>query len=122
MKADELLKQACKELAGREETYDSPGGERSMEKTVELFRVLTGISISVKLGWLFMVCLKLVRSLQGKHKDDNFVDGSAYMGLAGEASQEEQLAGNVGKLSGVRLATQREIDEARADYEKAREK
>jgi hypothetical protein len=82
--ASSILHQSLNEMADRATTYDSPGGERSMGKTVDMFNALTGLGLTEEQGWLFMVCLKMVRSQQGESRSDNYVDGSAYFALAGE--------------------------------------
>ena len=84
MKAEEILTKAAGHLADRAKTYDKPQGERSMEKTVQMFNTLTGTQLTTEQGWLFMVILKMVRSQQGEYKADNFEDGAAYFALAGE--------------------------------------
>ena len=75
-------------MQDRAQTYDSPGGERSMASTVEAFNALTGHTLTEEQGWKFMACLKLARSEQGDYRADNFVDGAAYFGLAGEAAAQ----------------------------------
>lgn len=89
MTANELLNQAVSEMADRAVTYDNSEGERSIPKTVEMFNTLTGHNLTYTQGWLFMTCLKMVRCQQGSHKQDNFVDGAAYMALAGESAASE---------------------------------
>lgn len=89
MKAPEILSQAAAEMADRAATYDRPEGERSMEAAVGAFAHMTGVKLTPTQGWLFMVCLKGVRSQQGAHRPDSFVDGSAYFALAGEAAETE---------------------------------
>jgi len=84
MNADTILSQAQFEMADRSKTYDKPEGERSMAATTQAFSAITGIHMTEQQGWLFMATLKMVRSQQGQHRPDNFVDGSAYMALAGE--------------------------------------
>lgn len=86
MKATDFLEKARAEMKDREKTYDSASGERSMRATVAMFNAMTGFEITEEQGWKFMVCLKLVRSEQGDFRDDNFVDGVAYFGLAGETA------------------------------------
>jgi len=86
MFARDFLAQADKEMADRATFYDAPQGERSMAKTVELFNVLKGTELTEEDGWKFMQLLKLVRSEQGNFRADNFVDGAAYVSLAGEAA------------------------------------
>jgi hypothetical protein len=82
--AEHILVAAAGHMRQRAETYDAPGGERSMEKTVALFNVLHGTDLTVVDGWRFMALLKLVRSTQGAYRADNFEDLAAYAALAGE--------------------------------------
>jgi hypothetical protein len=84
MKAEDILTKAAGHLADRAKTYDRPEGERSMEKTVQMFNTLAGTQLTTEQGWLFMVLLKMVRSQQGDYKADNYEDGAAYFALAGE--------------------------------------
>lgn len=86
MEAQDFLQQGASEMQDRAATYDAPQGERSMGKTVAMFNALTGSDMSEAQGWKFMCCLKLVRSEQGDFRADNFVDGAAYFGLAGETA------------------------------------
>lgn len=87
MKAEEILTKAAGHLADRAKTYDKPEGERSMEKTVQMFNTLAGTQLTTEQGWLFMVILKMVRSQQGDYKTDNYEDGAAYFALAGERTK-----------------------------------
>ena len=93
MKAREFLEAGIGHMIDRAATYDSPGGERSMEKTVEMFNSLLSDKLREPLseedGWNFMQILKLVRSKQGEFKADNYEDGAAYVGLAGEAAAKK---------------------------------
>ncbi len=84
--AHDILGCGMKELKDREQTYDSPGGERSMAKTVAAFDAIHGLGMTEVQGWQFMELLKIVRSSQGEFKLDTFVDGAAYAALAGEAA------------------------------------
>ena len=84
--APDILNQANAEMSDRAKTYDAPAGERSMAKTVAAFNAIFGKDLTEVEGWQFMVILKIVRSSQGDFRLDNFVDGAAYMGLAGEAA------------------------------------
>jgi len=86
MNAPEFLAQAAAEMADRARTYDQPQGERSMAKTVAMFNAAEGLALTEAQGWRFMVCLKYARATQGEHRDDNYTDGVAYFGLAGEAA------------------------------------
>lgn len=88
-RAPDFLRAALQHMDDRAATYDKPEGERSMGATVAMFNALTGHSLSEAQGWKFMVCLKLVRSEQGAYREDNYEDGAAYFGLAGEAAGAE---------------------------------
>jgi hypothetical protein len=88
VKATDILTKAAGHLADRAKTYDKPEGERSMEKTVQMFNTLSGTQLTTEQGWLFMVLLKMVRSQQGAFKSDNYEDGAAYFALAGEAAEQ----------------------------------
>lgn len=90
MKAHDFLNAGIGHMTDRAATYDAPKGERSMSKTVEMFNALLGDKLREPLteedGWNFMQILKLVRSKQGEFKSDNYEDGAAYAGLAGESA------------------------------------
>jgi hypothetical protein len=86
MNAIDILENAAGHMKQRAEQYDAPDGERSIEKTVDMFNTLTGHSLTHEDGWLFMTFLKMVRSRQGQFKADDYEDGSAYFALAGEAA------------------------------------
>lgn len=85
-----ILKTAIGHMEERAVTYDKPGGERSMGKTVAMFNALTDHGLSEEQGWLFMVCLKMVRSQQGDYRSDSYEDGPAYFALAGETAAKER--------------------------------
>ena len=88
-KAAEILNDALAAMSERGQSYDTTGDgkERSMAKVVEMFNTLTGANLTTEQGWDFMILLKLVRASQG-YKNDNYLDGSAYFALAGEAAAE----------------------------------
>jgi hypothetical protein len=89
--AASILKTGLKHMEDRATTYDKPEGERSMKATVEAFNAVTGHNLTKEQGWHFMTILKVVRSQQGNFKLDNYEDGSAYFGLAGEAAASERM-------------------------------
>lgn len=89
MNAIDVLIEAQGHLANRANTYDKPSGERSMDKTVTAFNAITGHSMSVEQGWLFMALLKAVRTQQGDFRLDNYEDGAAYFALMGEQASAE---------------------------------
>lgn len=90
MKAHEFLEAGIGHMKDRAATYDAPSGERSMEKTINIFNELLAEKLRKPLseedGWNFMEILKLVRSKQGEFKADSYEDRAAYAGLAGEAA------------------------------------
>ncbi len=89
--AQDIIKAGLGHIGDRAATYDKPEGERSMAATVAAFNAVTdGVMDTEEKGWIFMVLLKIVRSQQGNFKLDNYEDGSAYFGLAGEAASKER--------------------------------
>ena len=87
--AASILQDALAAMSERGQSYDTTGDgkERSMAKVVQMFNTLTGSSMTTEQGWDFMILLKLTRASQG-YKHDNYIDGAAYFGLAGEAASE----------------------------------
>ena len=87
--AASILQDAIDAMSERGKSYDTDGKgvERSMDKVVAMFNTLTGHTLTTEQGWDFMILLKLVRTSQG-YKHDNYIYGSAYFGLAGEAASE----------------------------------
>ena len=87
--AASILQDAIDAMSERGKSYDTDGKgvERSMDKVVAMFNTLTRHTLTTEQGWDFMILLKLVRASQG-YKHDNYIDGSAYFGLAGEAASE----------------------------------
>lgn len=88
-RAVKILNEAVQIMAERGKSYDKSGGEaeRSMPKIVAMFNALTGHELTPEQGWKFMCCLKLARSEQGEYREDNYLDGAAYMALAGEEAE-----------------------------------
>jgi len=89
--AGSILNTAAQHLEERAATYDQQGGERSISKTVEMFNTLTEHGLTEEQGWLFMVCLKMVRTQQGRYRADSYEDGAAYFALAGESAAEVRI-------------------------------
>ena len=92
IKAYDICQQAIDTMRERGKTYDKDDKqeERSMGKTVAAFNAITGQNLSEEQGWLFMVMLKMARAQQGEYKHDNYLDGTAYFALAGEAASIER--------------------------------
>ena len=88
--AASILTAALGHMEDRAKTYDSPGGERSMGKTVSAFNVITGHNLTEEAGWLFMEILKQVRSQQGDYRADSYEDLVAYAALRGECAARER--------------------------------
>ena len=61
-----------------------------MGKTVAMFNTLTEHQLTEEQGWLFMACLKMVRSQQGRYRADSYEDGAAFFALAGENAAQER--------------------------------
>ena len=82
----DYLRQAADTLDERGKQYDASGSERSMEKTVTIFNMLTGNSLTTAEGWQFMKVLKDVR-LWSNTSDvhvDSIVDNLGYTALLAE--------------------------------------
>lgn len=89
--AEGLLEDGIKMLAERGKQYDPAGkAERSMEKTVRAFSIITGKPLTEAEGWMLMAILKAVRSFQrpGFHAD-SAQDFVCYASLFGEAKAKE---------------------------------
>lgn len=87
--ASDILKEASETIDSRGKERDK-GSERSMRSTVEAFNAITGQELTETQGWQFMVILKLARSSGGNFKLDDYLDGAAYMALAGECELGNQ--------------------------------
>lgn len=89
--ANDFAKKVNTILEERGRIYDSPGGERSMEKIVAVFYHYTGHALTETQGWLFMDVLKTVRALQKNafHRD-SFEDKVSYSCLMAEAASKER--------------------------------
>lgn len=88
--AASMLTAALGHMEDRAKTYDAPGGERSMGKTVAAFNIITGHTLTEEAGWLFMEILKQVRSQQGNYRADSYEDLVAYAALRGECAARER--------------------------------
>lgn len=82
----DFLRQAADTLDERGKQYDASGSERSMEKTVSIFNMLTGNSLTTAEGWQFMKVLKDVRlwSQTDSVHADSIVDNLGYTALLAE--------------------------------------
>lgn len=83
--AHNLLQEAAKAVLDRAAERDVEQ-ERSMGRCVEAFNALTGHELTERDGWLFMAVLKAARATATPTgRKDDYVDGAAYFGLAGES-------------------------------------
>ena len=87
--AASMLTAALGHMEDRAKTYDAPGGERSMGKTVAAFNTITGHTLTEEAGWLFMILLKAVRAQTDKTLD-SLEDMVAYSALLGEAQSKRK--------------------------------
>ena len=83
--ADVLLQIARDQIGNRAAERDTET-ERSMSSTVNAFNAVYGTNLTEEQGWMFMVFLKAARAKGGNIRIDDYVDGSAYFALAGEAA------------------------------------
>lgn len=84
--AHAILEHAQAAMTSRAKDRDS-NDERSMNRCVEAFNALTNHKLSERDGWLFMAVLKIARAATTRTGImDDYVDGAAYMALAGEST------------------------------------
>lgn len=87
---ESILVRAAERISEAAAARDNKAGERSMARSVRAFKGLTGHSLTEREGWVFMAVLKLARAQAGgEYNEDDYVDGAAYMALAGEAGEKE---------------------------------
>jgi len=91
--ASTLLHTAANLIDSRGKERDN-AGERSMERTVEAFNLMTGHQLSEEDGWQFMVFLKFARMRGGCFKQDDYEDAIAYTALQAEAAIEANVMNN----------------------------
>jgi len=84
-----FLQTAAQAIQQRGAQRDRPNGERSMERAVGTFNALCGKNLTEREGWIFQVCLKLARAENGAFLADDYVDGAAYIALAGETASRD---------------------------------
>lgn len=87
----EQLRAAAQAIADRASQRDCESGERSMYRAVQTFNALTGHTLTERDGWVFMNILKLSRAQSSAENGapanlDDYIDGAAYMALAGEVA------------------------------------
>ncbi|AIX12406.1 hypothetical protein CPT_Pollock47 [Escherichia phage Pollock] len=83
--APAILQEASRCIAARAHERDKES-ERSMSRCVAAFNAMYDLNLTEEQGWMFMVFLKAARASGGAFKLDDYVDGSAYFALAGEAA------------------------------------
>lgn len=83
--ATDLLQTAHEQIGNRAAERDTEA-ERSMCSAVNAFNAIHGTNLTEEHGWMFMVFLKAARAKGGRVRVDDYVDGSAYFALAGEAA------------------------------------
>lgn len=89
--APAILALAADAMRDRAAARDTPAGERSMARCVAMFNAYMGGDrfMSETDGWMFMAFLKAARSKHGGLNIDDYIDGAAYNGLAGESASRE---------------------------------
>ena len=88
--ATNLALAAANTLDDRASERDTPEGERSMKRCVDIYKAWTGIDLTEEQGWQFMTALKMARSVQGKPKDDDYIDRAGYAALEGECALRDR--------------------------------
>lgn len=83
--APTILQEAHRCIADRAHERDQES-ERSMARCVASFNAMYKLTLTEEQAWMFMVFLKAARASGGSFRLDDYVDGSAYFALAGEAA------------------------------------
>lgn len=83
--SEKLLTDAAEIQRARGLAYDGYK-ERSMGEIVELFRLVSGVTLTERQGWLFMVALKLIRAKRSTKLYDSYADLISYASLLGECA------------------------------------
>ena len=89
-RATDLALAAANTLDDRASERDTHEGERSMKRCVDIYKAWLGIDLTEEQGWQFMTALKMARSVQGKPKDDDYIDRAGYAALEGECALRER--------------------------------
>lgn len=97
MQAQEIIHAAEECIGDRAASRDQANGERSMARCVRAFNGITGHNLTTREGWKFMILLKLARACTpgGRHNPDDYIDGCAYFGLAGEEAERDAEQGAI---------------------------
>lgn len=82
-----ILAEAAKLVCGEREANYGPPSE-NFDRIAQGWSVILGKDVSSDQVALCMAWLKIARLVNGPHRD-SYVDGAAYMALAGELSHEE---------------------------------
>ena len=85
--ATEILSHASFCIGDRAADRDTDS-ERSMAACVNAFNAMYGHNLTETEGWQFMVFLKISRSKGGNVRMDDYIDGAAYLALAGECASK----------------------------------
>jgi hypothetical protein len=88
VKPDKILSDAAAMINKRASDRDLKE-ERTMASVVAAFNALFGTNLTETMGWQFMEILKIKRGSVGPYKEDDFLDGAAYVALAAEARAKE---------------------------------
>lgn len=95
LEAPDLLEKAAAIMRDRSAERDTEK-ERAMAKTVAMFNAaFPDAALTEYQGWMFMFFLKIARAHGGCFREDDYIDGAAYVALAGEcraASTQETTA------------------------------
>ena len=88
--APDILLAAASAISAKAAERDQPLGERTAARAARIFNAITGRhgvgGLNEHEAWFFMVALKLARAQQGAFQLDDYVDGAAYIALAGECA------------------------------------
>lgn len=87
MNRKEILDEAARLTYGdREKNYGTP--QQNHERIAAMWSVILGVSVAPHEVALCMAALKIARLIETPEHADSYVDGAAYLGIAGELATE----------------------------------
>lgn len=86
LKANEILSEGEKCLRARAALRDSEAGERSAKRAAAIVSAWEGVEVDELHIWRVLAAVKMARSMQGRHHEDDYVDAAAYIALLGETA------------------------------------
>ena len=88
MKAGAILRKASEMVEGDKNKEHGEMGENHRNIST-LWSAYLGIDITPRQAAVMMALLKIARTKSGSRNGDDYMDGAAYMGIAGQLSETD---------------------------------